>query len=610
MVASMHETSWSAERCAALLHKPKRTPNGWKACCPAHEDRNPSLFLADGDDGLALVCYAGCSYRDIAQALEAKGATLGQTRRSEDIPSEHFQLGAYHSYWDYRDTTGRVILRVCRWEQPGGKKDIRPLIRNPEGGWKWGHHPTPRPLFHLDRLASDPEAPVVMVEGEKTAVAAQKLFPSHLVTTWAGGAAAMGQADWTPLTGRSVILIPDCDTPGRKAMAWVSTHLKPLAKEVRIVDPQRFVTTLPDGWDLADTLPEGCDVAQWLVPEKPQPPRLLELGFTVQQAQAHVDLPYLVKDLFDRGQLIVLWGAPGSGKTFVALHMAGHIGAGKMWAGRRVKQGVVFYICAESTRKRLENRIIVLRERYPELTDSLVYFVPVQVDLLHGDGDIMDVLAACKELEARMGEQVALIVVDTLSVTFGGGDENGPEDMGLYVSNIKRIKDSTGAAVLIVHHAGKDESRGMRGHSALLGALDAEFMVEKLEPAPGWPSRMLKSGKLREGQSNADILPFDLEVCSLGLDPDGDVVSTCVVTPVSVSGGAPRRPPAGTQTKLLTALERAHKDGRVVWTDKEVREMAKPLMSRNVISGAIVALANGGFIKQSVGGFVLGFPPE
>jgi len=430
------------------------------------------------------------------------------------------------------------------------------------------------------------------------------------VTTWPGGAAAVGQADWAPLAGRSVILIPDCDTPGRKAMSWVSTHIKPLTKEVRVVDPQRLVTTLPDGWDLADPVPEGCDIAQWLVPEKPQPPRLLQLGFTVQQAQAHVDLPYLVKDLFDRGQLIVLWGAPGSGKTFVALHMAGHIGAGKMWAGRRVKQGVVFYICAESTRKRLENRIIVLRERYPELIDSLVYFVPVQVDLLHGDTDIMDVLAACKELEGRMGEQVALIVVDTLSVTFGGGDENGPEDMGLYVSNIKRIKDSTGAAVLIVHHAGKDESRGMRGHSALLGALDAEFMVEKLEPAPGWPSRMLKSGKLREGQSNADILPFDLEVCSLGLDPDGDVVSTCVVTPVSVSGGASRRPPAGTQTKLLVALELAHKSGKVVWTDKEIREIAKAHMSRNMITAAIVALADGGFIKQSVGGFVLCSPPD
>lgn len=569
------------------------------------------MFLADGEDGLALVCYAGCGYRDIARALEAKGAVLSQqSRASTEIPSEHFQLGPYHSYWDYRDSTGRTTLRVCRWEQPGGKKDIRPLIRAPEGGWKWGHHPTPRPLFQLDRLRNELELPCIVVEGEKTAVAAQKLFTGHLVTTWPGGAAAMGQADWTPLYGREVILIPDCDAPGRKAMAWISTQLRKLAKSVRQVDPQKLVPILPEGWDLADALPQGCDVGQWLVPEKPQAPRLLQIGFTVKEARAHTDLPYLVKDLFDRGQMIVLWGAPGSGKTFVSLHLAAHIGAGMSWAGRRVKRGVVFYICAESTRKRLENRVTVLRQQYPGLENALVFFVPVQMDLLHGDSDIEDVLVACKELEATMGQQVAMIVVDTLSVTFGGGDENGPEDMGLYVSNIKRMKDVTGAAVLIVHHAGKDESRGMRGHSALLGALDAEFMVEKLEAAPGWPSRMLKSGKLREGESNADVLPFNLEVCSLGLDPDGDIVTTCVVAPVSVSGGATRRPPAGTQAKLLTALEQAHKNGKVVWTDKEVREIAKPLMSRNIITGAIVALANGGFIKQSVGGFVLAHPPE
>jgi hypothetical protein len=609
MVARAQEGAWSAERCARLLSKPKKSPTGWKACCPAHEDSEPSLFLADGDDGLALVCYAGCDYRNIVQALEAKGAVVNPSHDRSIIPAEHFQLGGYHSYWDYRDASGRLLMRICRWEQPDGKKDIRPLIRDIDG-WKWGHHPNPRPLFQLDRLANEPDAPVIITEGEKTASAAQKLFPEHVSTTWPGGAQAMGQADWSPLTGRTVVIVPDCDSPGRKAMAWVVQHLKAVAQNVRVVDPGRLAKDLPKGWDLADALYEGRDVSQWLLPEKAPPPRLIELGFTVKEACAHTDLPYLVKEMFDRGQVIVLWGAPGSGKTFVALHLASHIGAGLAWAGRRVKRGIVFYICAESTRKRLENRVIVLREKYPELTDALVFFVPVQLNLLSGASDLEDVLAACKALESQMGEQVALIVVDTLSVTFGGGDENGPEDMGLYVSNIKRLKDITGAAVLIVHHSGKDESRGMRGHSALLGALDAELIVEKLDATPGWPSRMLKSGKLREGQSNADIFPFDLEVRSLGLDPDGDVVSTCVVMPASVSAERLRRPSVGTQAKLLSALERAHRGGQPVWTDKEIREIAKAHMGRNAITQAILALADGGFLRQSVGGFILASPPE
>ena len=605
MGTAMEESSWSAERCASLLNKAKRSPTGWKACCPAHEDSEPSLFLADGDDGLALRCYAGCDYQMIAQALESRGAVLKHSKSfRQEIPSEHFQLGKPHSHWDYRDATGRTIMRVCRWEQPGGKKDIRPIVRVSDGGWKWQHHPNPRPLFQLDRLVNEPELPVIVVEGEKTAVAAQKLFPGYIATTWPGGAASMGQADWDPLEGRSVILIPDCDVPGRKAMSWVNTHLKHAA-EVRTVDPSRLEKDLPPGWDLADALIEGRDVSQWLQPEKEPTPRLIEAGFTVHEAQAHLDLPYLVKGAFDRGQLIVLWGAPGSGKTFLALHLACHIGSGTPWVGHRVKQGLVLYICSESTRKRLENRITVLRDKYPELATSRVFFVPVQLDLLHGASDIDDVLKACRALQP-----VAMVVVDTLSVTFGGGDENGPEDMGLYVSNIKRLKEQTGAAVLLVHHAGKDESKGMRGHSALLGALDAEFMVERLEPAPGWPSRMLKSGKLREGESNADFFAFDLEVRSLGLDPDGDVVSTCVVTPASVSGGKLRRPSVGTQAKLLAALEEAHTGGRVIWNQKEIREIASGIMHRNSVTSAVIALTQGGYLKQSVGGFVLASPPE
>ncbi len=91
MSATAQQAPWSAERCAQLLSKAKRSPTGWKACCPAHEDKEPSLFLADGTDGIALVCYAGCDYRSIAQALESKGAVLSNgSRDRRAIPTEHF----------------------------------------------------------------------------------------------------------------------------------------------------------------------------------------------------------------------------------------------------------------------------------------------------------------------------------------------------------------------------------------------------------------------------------------------------------------------------------------------------------------------------------------
>lgn len=587
------------------LEKVKQTaPGEWLACCPAHEDNNPSLSVKVSGSKILLNCFAGCEYRDIAQAIEGRGVKVSAREERIDPPLEHFDLGPYKTYWDYLDARGVFVLRVCRWEQVDGRKEIRPLIRTPDG-WAWKQHSNPRPLYQLNRLTKEPEKPVIIVEGEKAAVAAQKLYPDYIATTWPGGAKAVGLAEWSVLRGRRVTLIPDCDNPGRSAMAWVANSLKSIARTIRLVDPSKIITDLPEGWDLADALTENRDVSTWLTQEEEAVPRLISAGFTVNESRVHLDLPYLVKGIFDRRQLLVLWGRPGSGKTFIACHLAAHIGAGVSWVGQRVKKGRVLYICAESTRARLENRVSLLRTTYPELALSEVLFVPVCLDLLHGESDIEDVLAAARS----MGD-VALIVIDTLAVTMGGGDENGPEDMGRYVTNVKRIKDETGAAVLVVHHGGKDETRGMRGHSSLVAAIDAELIVEQVEAAPGQPTRILKSGKLREGVSNADLFAFDLSSSSLGIDPDGDLVTTCVVVPSSTSGGMVRRPPPGAQGKLLLSIETAYRDGGVVWTDRELRELAKPLMHRNSISKALLCLCELGFLRQSVGGFVLTNPPE
>jgi len=331
-------------------------------------------------------------------------------------------------------------------------------------------------------------------------------------------------------------------------------------------------------------------------PETGSSNKLIGAGFWAGQAGTHTDLPYLVKGLFDRGQIIVLWGPPGSGKTFCALSMAAHIGAGRVWAGRRVKRGKVLYVCAESTRKRLENRTRALLDAEPTLQDAELFLVPLTLDLLRGDADILSVLAACEQLS-----DVALIVVDTLAVTFGGGDENSSEDMGQYVSNMKLLKERTGAAVLIVHHCGKDEARGMRGHSSLLGALDGELAIERPDPKD---LRIFKAGKLREGESFCDLFTFDLTVRELGTDSDGDPVTTCYVATQGV-GPVMRRPAHKAQLGLLKALEERRDGGEICWTEKEIREIAEPLMHRNSVRKAIYSLNEMGWLKTAVGGWML-----
>jgi putative DNA primase/helicase len=131
-----------------------------------------------------------------------------------------------------------------------------------DGGWhrpsrrdpfscEW---PAPRPLYGLPGLSERPEAPVLVVEGEGTADAAAKLFPEHVVISWANGTNAIAKADWQPLAplglaGRTVTLWPDADAPGRRAMARLAALLSEQGCRVQLVDPP---ADLPQGWDLAD----------------------------------------------------------------------------------------------------------------------------------------------------------------------------------------------------------------------------------------------------------------------------------------------------------------------------------------------------------------------
>lgn len=156
-----------------------------------------------------------------------------------NIKPEPPTKGAEH-IWQY----GPDFI-VCRF--PG--KKIRPLWWD-GSQWLWKAPPAPRPLYNLVALQQRPNAPVLIVEGEKTADAAAKLFPSAIAITWPSGCKAIDKADWSPLIGRNCTLWPDADAPGIQAMDKLSAKLIKLgAAQVRIIIPPADV---PEGWDLAD----------------------------------------------------------------------------------------------------------------------------------------------------------------------------------------------------------------------------------------------------------------------------------------------------------------------------------------------------------------------
>lgn len=184
----------------------------------------------------------------------------------DDAPQprgRHRDKGPVADAWAYRDGQGRVLHWVCRFNLPDGRKEILPQTCWREAGrlgWQWKAAPVPRPLYRLDALAKAPAAPVLVVEGEKTAEAAAVLFPQLVAVCWSGGSKAVAKADWSPLRGRRVVVLPDADAPGMAAAEAVAK-----AAVAAGADGAAIVAMpdgLPDGWDVADTFPPGFSKEQ------------------------------------------------------------------------------------------------------------------------------------------------------------------------------------------------------------------------------------------------------------------------------------------------------------------------------------------------------------
>ena len=165
----------------------------------------------------------------------------------------------------------------------------------------------------------------------------------------------------------------------------------------------------------------------------------------------------------------------GHGKSFAALDWALCVATGSTWFGRATSEGAVVYIVAEGGRGiRKRVRAWLEHRGWPKLPDAFFLLDSVQITDERICGRWLQRIAA-------LGVPVKLIVVDTLARCFVGRDENSAQDMGEFVAGIDRLKQETGAAVVVVHHSGKSKdgkpSDIERGSSALRAAADVMVSV-------------------------------------------------------------------------------------------------------------------------------------
>ncbi len=166
--------------------------------------------------------------------------------------------------------------------------------------------------------------------------------------------------------------------------------------------------------------------------------------------------------------LTVMYGPPKSGKTFVALSMALHIGSGTDWFGEKTHGGTVLYVSGEG-QGGLHKRIRGWKKA-TGIAQSNMYVIPFPVKL----GEPSHVAALIADAQAI---RASLVVIDTLARSMSGMDENSSQDMGKVIAGLGYLKSQTGCGVLIIHHSGVEGSRP-RGSTALFGAADTLMRVD------------------------------------------------------------------------------------------------------------------------------------
>ena len=293
--------------------------------------------------------------------------------------------------------------------------------------------------------------------------------------------------------------------------------------------------SVADQFDVIPVAPPRSDLIE--APTSGAPTR-----FTFSPASefaASVSARYIIKGVLPEAELAVIYGASASGKTFAVLDLVAAIAAKDgEWRNLRTRHGRVAYIVAEGASFFKGRLVAYARHHDVPLSDIDLHILGAAPNLL-ARADTAELIAALKPLGP-----LKVIVIDTLAQTMAGGDENTGVDVGKVLAHCKALHRHTGATVLLVHHSGKDETKGARGWSGLRAACDAELEVTRNDTL-----RTLRVSKQKDGADGVEF-NFKLRTVAIGLDADGDTIESCVVEHTDVV------PTSTNRRKLKGDLER------------------------------------------------------
>lgn len=499
--------------------------------CPAHDDHTPSLDVTERDGKILVKCRANCSQFAVLDALRKRELWPEPRANAHKAGAPHAGSGDWvpilpvpagtpapdfatllrtepTAFWDYQDSRGNLLGYTARVENKSGKAII-PITwcSGPNGAtaWRCKGFPEPRPLYGLPQLAEQPNAPVIIVEGEKVAVATQNLLDGHVAVTWPGGTGAVRKADWQRLKGRAVVIWPDADAPGAKAAREVADQaIRAGAASVRIVT---LPAGLPNGWDLADDIPDGLDPydlvqhASALEPgdhEAPDQgkeagkeflgllPALAAGDVARWQGREPEPLVFTVDELVPEGMVTLLVSEGGAGKSILMQTACACIAGGLPFLRRETATGKCAGIFAEDPEA-------VLHHRQGRINDTL----DLDIEALAGrcfiqsysghDATLWNDGAPTPFMERLQGELsridgLRFVALDNAALIYSG-NENDRCEVTSFINRLNGMAEQLGVGIVLTTHVSKStDGSTLRVASGSTAWLNASRAVLELKP--------------------------------------------------------------------------------------------------------------------------------
>ncbi|MAB51378.1 MAG: hypothetical protein CMG80_06460 [Marinobacter sp.] len=485
---------------------------------------------------------------NIPEILERKFGIQRQAQQS--LQPARFMSAVY----DYIDDQGEVRYQVRRFEP----KTFRQCRPDGKGGWLFNMDGVEALPYNLHHMITNPDAPVFIVEGEK---AAQRLTKLGLVATTSHG----GAKKWQPVlnqyfAGRNVVVLADNDDAGREHADIVIGNLFGVAKMVKRVE----LDGLPAKGDVVDWLDGGKGLEDLTAAVKAAPTVVEAPAVEVEAVEVvndndgdyfdFVDEDYLMNmppiewavgegddGLITAHGLSMIYGPPGSGKSFISLDMALCQAHGIEWQGIETKQGDVLYIAGEGVGG-LGKRVKAWKSTHGLGTSGHFHMLPLAVNMR----DQAEVEKLIRSID-RLDRKWTAVYIDTLARAMLGADENSSTETGLVISAADAIRNHVQCAVVFVHHSGKAVERGSRGSSAILGAVDTSVVVSKDESYI-----TMRVEKQKDAEPMADL--------TLEMTPIASISGSSVVLTRLDGGDVPKkkrtlRPASGRQEHAFMALQ-------------------------------------------------------